>query len=190
VRRGNSRRGFTMIELLVAMALTGIVVTMVGQWILHEVKAQISSDRKIDVDEAVASLRAELFQDVHHGRILSLGKEKWLVLRPDSSADPDTVVWSWHDGALTRTDRAGSSGRLTGLAELQVAWEPVPVVGFSGFGNDSWWSLDADQNGWIEGYELDSVQCVAVHIKGEFRTLPGLPTTPESLTVRIPSSGL
>lgn len=185
------RGGFTLVELLTAIVLTAIVGALVGQWIVHEVRARVSSDRRIDAVEAVVTLRGELFQDVHHGRILSLSKESWTIVRPSLDAASDSVVWTLKDGAISRrASGLDDAGRLLGFSDVRVAWEPVAVPGFSGMGANTWWSLDVDQNGRIEGDELDSVLSVAVHILAEYRTVPGLPMARESLTVAIPAAGL
>lgn len=186
-----TRAAFTLVELLVAIALTGLVGIAVSRWIVHEAKVSASSERRIAASEAVNILRSELFHDVHHGRILTLTKERWAILRHGADDLPDTVVWELRDGALWRRRTGSEEGhRLSGYAGSRVEWTPVAVPEFSGAGRDPWWTLDADQDGSIDGDELDSVQQVSVRILAEFRPLPGLPMSRESLTVGIPAAGL
>lgn len=186
-----ARLAFTLVELLVALSLASLVGLAVSGWILHEARASASSDRRIAASEAVNVLRSEMFHDVHRGRILSLTKERWTVLRHGTGESPDTVVWELRGGVLSRRLSGREEGaRLTGFEEARVEWTPVPVPGFSGYGRDPWWSLDADQDGAIAADELDSVLQVSVRILASFRTLPGLPAATESLTVGIPAAGL
>lgn len=183
------RGGYTLMELLVAISLSGIVVAMVGQWIVHEVRARASSDRRIDADEAVSSFRNGLFQDLHRGRILSLSRERMEILRGGISADPDTIVWAIESGKISRRQGALSTEPLAGLRNLEVSWDPVPLVVGDAFGS-AWWRLDRDQDGTLEASEFDSVGFVDVHILGEVATVRGFPPVRESLTVGIPSAGL
>lgn len=186
-----ARRAFTLVELLVAIALTSLVGIAVSGWIVHEARASASSERRIAASEAVNTLRTEMFQDVHHGRILSLEKERWSVLRHGAGDHPDTVVWELRDGSLSRRRSGkGEGAPFTGFEGARVEWSPVAVAGFSGFGRDPWWSLDADQDGILEGDELDSVSQVSVRVFAQYRTVVGMPMASESLTIRIPASGL
>lgn len=186
-----ARRGFTLVELLVAIALTSLVGIAVSRWIVHEARSSTSSERRIAASEAVNTLRSEMFHDVHHGRILSLTRDRWTILRHGAGNLPDTVVWELRDGALSRRRSGAEEGaRLTGFEGSRVEWSPLAVPEFSGFGRDPWWTLDADQDGRIEGDELDSVLQVSVRVLAEYRTLAGMPMESESLTIRIPASGL
>lgn len=186
-----ARRAFTLVELLVAIALTSLVGIAVSGWIVHEARSSASSERRIAASEAVNTLRTEMFHDVHHGRILSLTKDRWTILRHGAGNLPDTVVWELRDGALSRRRSGeGEGARFSGYEGSRVEWSPVAVAEFSGFGRDPWWSLDADQDGRIDGEELDSVMQVSVRVFAQFRTVVGMPMASESLTIRIPASGL
>jgi hypothetical protein len=186
-----ARGAFTLVELLVAIALTSLVGIAVSRWIVHEARSSTSSERRIAASEAVNTLRTEMFQDVHHGRILYLSKERWAILRHGAVDASDTVVWELRDGAVSRRRSGGAEGaRLTGFQGSSVEWSPVAVPEHSGSGRDPWWSLDADQDGRIEGSELDSVLQVSVRVLAEFRTLAGMPSARESLTILIPAAGL
>lgn len=186
-----TRGAFTLVELLVAIALTSLVGIAVSQWIVHEARSSTSSERRIAASEAVNTLRTEMFQDVHHGRILSLSKDRWAILRHGAREVSDTVVWELRDGVLSRRRSVDlEDARLTGFQDSRVEWSPVAPPEFSGSGRDPWWSLDADQDGRIEGDELDSVMQVSVRVLAEFRTLAGMPSARESLTILIPAAGL
>lgn len=182
------RGGYTLVELLVAMVVTGLVVVMGGRWIVHQTKSRFLSDRRIDLAEELSMLREELFQDIHHGRILSFSRDRLLVLRSRSGV-PDTVVWALRDGALVRERDGAGTPRLGRLESVRVEWDPVPVPGRPASAN-TWWDLDSDQNGRIDGFELDALLSIAVRIDGTYRTIPGMPQERESLTVRVPAAGL
>lgn len=186
-----ARAAFTLVELLVAISLTSLVGLAVSRWIVHEARSSASSERRIAASEAVNILRAEMFQDVHHGRILSLSRERWAILRHGRESLPDTVVWELRDGTLSRRRTgAGPGAKLSGFEDARVDWLPVAMPEFSGSGRDPWWSLDQDQDGTIAGDELDSVLLVSVRIFAQFKTLPGMPLASESLSVGIPAAGL
>lgn len=186
-----ARKGFTLVELLVAIALTSLVGLGVSRWIVHEARSSAASERRIAAAEAVNVLRAEMFHDVHHGRILSLTRERWTIQRHGRGDSPDTVLWELREGVLSRRQTGREEGtRLAGFEDARVDWVPVAVPEFSGLGRDPWWSLDADQDGAIAGDELDSVALVSVRVLASYRLLPGMPMATESLTVGIPAAGL
>lgn len=187
----SSRRGFTLVELLVAISLTALVGLAVSRWVVHEARSSAASERRIAAAEAVNVLRAEMFHDVHHGRILSLTRERWTIQRHGRGTSPDTVVWELREGALSRRQTGHDAGpRLAGFEDARVDWTPVAMPEFSGKGRDPWWSLDLDQDGAIAGDELDSVVLVSVRVMASYRMVPGMPMAAESLTVGIPAAGL
>jgi len=187
---GRARRGYTLVELLVAMSLTGVVVAMVSQWIVHEARARVSSDRRIDAEEAVSSLRNALFQDVHRGRILSLTRERMEILGRSASGDRDTIAWVVEQGRLSRRRGGSSIEPLAAIESLEISWEPVGLAGATDPFGSPWWRLDRDQNGVLETTEFDSVALLSVRILGKVPILPGVPSAVESLSVGIPTAGL
>lgn len=184
-----ARRAFTLIEVLVAMALTGIVGTLVGMWIVHESRVRMLSDRRIELEESVSLWRDELFQDLHHGRILFLSQRSWAVLRQGDGV-LDTLVWSLDEGVPVKTFRGTERRPLAGLTDLKVRWNPLPVAGFSAVGTDSWWSLDLDLDGVIQGRELDSVLSLEVSLEATHRTLAGMAEDDVVEVFRVPVVGL
>lgn len=179
-----------MVELLVAMALTGIVVAMVAQWVVHEARARARVDRGIDADETIALFRNGLFQDIHRGRVLRLERERLLVAHPGPDGSGDTIVWRIDDGSLSRSFGGAASRPLALLREAGISWEPAPLPSSGAIFGSPWWALDRDQDGAIGPDEIDSVGSILVHILGEVPTAPGLPARRESLTVAIPTAGL
>lgn len=183
-----NRRGYTLVELLVAIALTGIVVGMAAQWIVHEARTGNRLQRGVDADEALALFRNGLFQDLHRGRFLSLNRERLLL--SSGGAGCDTVAWEISEGRLTRTFRGAVTEPLAFLRDLEVSWEPAPLpLAGEGFGN-AWWRLDRDQDGLIGSEEVDSLGFVLVRLRGSVPMPPGLPPVEESLTVAVPAAGL
>lgn len=183
------RSGYTLVELLVAISITGVVVTMVAQWIVHEIHAQVASDHRVDAEEAISTARAALFHDLHRGRILSLTRERMEILSGGSGAERDTVAWTIAPGKLARARGGVVSEPLAALESLEVSWEPVPMGTFDLFGSP-WWRLDRDNDGALDGDEFDSVSLLSVRILGKVPTIRGLPSAVESLSVGIPTAGL
>ena len=181
------RSGYTLVELLVAIALTGIVVAMASQWIVHEARTGNRLERGVDADEALALFRSGLFHDIHRGRLVSLSRERMMV---SSGSVSDTVVWEISDRRLTRTFRGTTTEPLAFLRDLEVSWEPAPLpLAEEGFGS-AWWRLDRDQDGMIGIEETDSLGFVLVRLRGSVPMPAGLPPVEESLTVAIPAAGL
>lgn len=182
------RSGYTLVELLVALALTGIVVAMASQWIIHEARTGSRVERRVDADEALSLFRGGLFQDIHRGHLVSLSREKLLV--GTGGGVSDTITWEIAQGKLTRTLRGAATEPLSMLRDLEVSWEPAPLpTAPEGFGS-AWWRLDRDQDGMIGTDEIDSLGFVLVHIHGNIPMPPGMPAEKESLTVAIPAVGL
>lgn len=185
-----ARRGYTMVELLVAMALTGIVVGMAAQWVVHEARSRARTDRGIDADEAVALFRNGLFQDIHRGRVLRLDRERLLVAHPGPDGTADTIEWRIEAGSLSRTFGGNTTRPLSLLRDAEISWEPAPLPSSAEIFGSPWWALDRDQDGAIGPDEIDSVGSILVHVLGEVPVPPGMPAGRESLTVAIPTAGL
>jgi prepilin-type N-terminal cleavage/methylation domain-containing protein len=183
------RAGYTLVELLVALALTGIVVGMAAQWIVHEARTGNRLQRGVDADEALALFRNALFQDLHRGRFVSLTRERMLLSQGGGGSD--TVVWAISEGRrLERTFQGVTTEPLAFLRDLEISWEPAPLpLAGEGFGS-AWWRLDRDQDGRIGTEEIDSLGFVLVHLRGTVPMPAGLPPVQESLTVAVPAAGL
>ena len=97
-----ARRGVTLIELLVAMALAGLVATFVVGWILHAAKVSHASQVRDDRDQNLALVRKALFEDGTRGRVLEVSTESWTLERLRPNAPSDTVRWSMEGGSLVR----------------------------------------------------------------------------------------
>lgn len=100
-----ARRGVTLIELLVAMAIAGIVATFVTSWIVHASRQAHAAERRDDREEALALVRSELFQDGSRGRTLALERTRWTLSRPGPGPDPDTVEWRIDPDRVSRNGR-------------------------------------------------------------------------------------
>lgn len=184
------RRGYTLVELLVAMALTGIVTAMVAQWVVHQAKAGARSERRIDAAEAVALFRDALFQDLHRGRLRSFARERLVVARAGADGESDSIVWELRDGGIVRAADGIVSRPLAALRNLSVSWEPASLPSSGETFGSAWWRLDRDQSGAIVADEIDSVGSVLVRVQGDVPLPAGLPPERESLTVAVPAVGL
>ncbi len=97
-----ARRGVTLIELLVAMALVGLVATFVLGWILHAARMSHASQARDDRDQDLALVRKALFEDGTRGHVLEVSTESWTLERSRGNSPPDTVRWSVEGGFLVR----------------------------------------------------------------------------------------
>lgn len=185
------RGGFTLVEILVAVALTGIVVAMAAQWIVHEARSRARIERGVEAAEAVATFRSGLFQDLHRGRILRWTRERMEIVRTSPEGASDTVAWELRAGeGPVRLFRGGSERPLAALRGLDASWEPAPPPGASPGSGSPWWRFDRDLDGALGLDELDSVGFAVVRIAGEAPGPAGMAARRESLTVTVPTAGL
>jgi len=118
----SARRGVTLIELLVAMALAGLVATFVVGWIVHAAKMSHASQVRDDRDQSLALVRKSLFEDGTRGNVLQVSSESWMLERSRGNSPPDTVRWSVA-GNFPRTPSwiRGSSRRFPART-----WKGIP----------------------------------------------------------------
>ena len=148
-RQQCSPRGVTLIELLIAMAITAIVVSAVSEWIIFTARTSARSNKRSDLLEQFALLRTRVFQDAHHAHVIEVSRDRWLLTSPNDSGE-DTIVWERSDTGLVRNH---TPLRLPDSMTC-VRWSPVLVTPTTG---DPWWAMDRDMDGKLSGTELDSV---------------------------------
>lgn len=140
--RADGRRGVTLVELLVAMSIAGLVAVFVSGWIVHASKMSSASQLRDDRDQDLSLLRDALFQDGTRGTVLSVSRSSWTTVRAGSSdTTADTVAWSVEEGFLRR-------GGQIHLATDTVQ-ESAIVPHFSGEdpGADPWSQCDRNLDG-------------------------------------------
>lgn len=141
---GPSRRGVTLIELLVAMAIAGLVATFVTTWIVHSSHQAGASQKRDDREQELALLRNELFQDGSRGRTLEVGKTHWKLVRTRPGTEPDTVEWRIDLDRLTRkgsrklsNDTLVAGGLEPHFPDMTPDW-------------DAWTQADRDFDGLVD----------------------------------------
>ena len=149
-------RGITLVELLVAMVIAGLVATIVMGWISHASRQASASQRRDDREQELALLRNELFQDGSRGRTLELGKTHWKLSRSRQGAEPDTIEWRIEADRLVRKgiqklsrDTVLDGGFEPHFPQMKTDW-------------DAWTQADRDFDGivdpeflpWLDRLEL------------------------------------
>ncbi len=178
-----SAQGVTLVELLVAMALAGIVAVMVFGWMGHASKVSHASQVRDDREQDLAILRDALFQDGTFGQILSVsGKELVFVRKRDTSID--TLRWSLADTGLSR------SGRRFLPTDTIGSWEIVPRIPDVEPGTDPWSLLDKDLDGKVDEEFLNRLEAVEIRVVVRHRGFPALDrTVTDTLRLVAPARG-
>jgi prepilin-type N-terminal cleavage/methylation domain-containing protein len=138
------RSGVTLVELLVAMVIAGLVGTFVVEWILHAAKMSAASQRRDDRDQDLSLMRKALFEDGTRGRVVEVARGSWTVSRNRDGAAPDTVVWVVVDGFLRR----GSAPLLP--SDTVVDSKITPHFIGEDPGRDTWIQCDRDLDGKVD----------------------------------------
>jgi type II secretory pathway pseudopilin PulG len=99
-----SRRGISLIELLVVMSACGVVLTLTSQLLCRVMRIQIESRTQVDVERNSLRLSEQLRHDVHQARVAvtsrpELGNEVFLRLQ---FADGQQTEYSRHGGTVLR----------------------------------------------------------------------------------------
>jgi prepilin-type N-terminal cleavage/methylation domain-containing protein len=177
------RRGVTLIELLVAMAITGLVATFVMGWIAHASRQAAASQRRDDREQELALLRNELFQDGSRGRTLELGKARWKLVRDRNGSEPDTVEWRIESDGLRRS----GSQKLSHDALLEGSMEPH----FTDMApdRDAWTLADLDFDGLVDAEFLPRLDRLHLALVVRRAALPGSPPLLDTLRFAVPLLG-
>lgn len=151
-RRDGSRRGVTLIELLVAILVAGMVGTWLFQVLVQTTRRSAATERSIDRSQRQGLLRGELFQAAHRRRTIALTETEWRV-----AAGEDTLVYTCRDGGFWRGERNLAAGDTLDLCRF-VPSERTPP------GGEAWWVYDRDLDGRIGGEELPAVTFIEVFL--------------------------
>jgi prepilin-type N-terminal cleavage/methylation domain-containing protein len=172
-----ARRGVTLIELLVAMALAGLVATFVVGWILHAARMSHASQVRDDRDQSLALVRKSLFEDGSRGHVLEVSSESWTLERPRGNSPPDTVRWSVADGFLVRD----GSPELPSDSILDS--RIVPAFSGEDLEGDPWSQCDLNLDGMVDDEFLSRLTSLewTLHVRH-----PGFPNgEPVEDTIRL-----
>ena len=142
--RPDLRRGVTLVELMVAMAIAGLVAVFVSGWIVHTARMSSSSQARDDRDQELSLVRSSLFQDGTRGRLVSATRSGWIVAIPRPGSVVDTFAWEVRDGFLHRSDRALL------LSDTVVDAAIVPHFSGEDPAEDPWTRCDRDLDGAVD----------------------------------------
>ena len=96
-----SRRGFTFIELLLAMALFSTILTVVAVSLGGLARADRKSRDRIDRQRSLQRFVLRLRQDIHEASGATISTAKDVLLDANADTDPST---QWKTFTLTRAD--------------------------------------------------------------------------------------
>ena len=178
-----SRRGVTLVELLVAMAIAGLVATFVVEWILHAAKMSAASQRRDDRDQDLSLVRKTLFEDGTRGRVVEVAHGSWTVTRVRDGAGPDTVVWAVADGFLQR----GSSSLLH--SDTVVDSKITPHFTGEDPGRDTWIQCDRDLDGKVDDDYLGRLTSLEWTLFVRHATFPRKESVEDTLRLVVPLQG-
>jgi prepilin-type N-terminal cleavage/methylation domain-containing protein len=143
-RKALRDRGVTLIELLVAMVIAGLIATFVMGWISHSYRQATASQRRDDREQEFALLRNELFQDGSRGRTLELGKTRWKLVRDRQGSEPDTIEWRTETDRLVRKE----SRKLSRDTLVEGSFQPHFTDMLPD--RDAWTQADRDFDGLVD----------------------------------------
>lgn len=178
-----SARGVTLVELLVAMAIAGLVAVFVSGWIVHSSRMSGSSQARDDRDQELSLLRSSLFQDGTRGRVLSVSRSGWTVEIPRPGAAGDTVVWDALDGSVRRSGRS--------LLATDTVLEGAITPRFSGLdpAEDPWVRCDRDLDGAVDVEFLPRLTSLEWRLTTRHRMFPGRESGTDTIHLVIPLQG-
>lgn len=177
------RNGVTLIELLVAMVIAGIISSFVAGWIVHTARQSSAAQRRDDREQEWSLLRNELFQDGTRGHTLELGKTSWKFVRPGSGAEPDTIEWRFGAGTLTRS----GAKRLP----LDTLLEATITPRFSPMDPnwDAWIQADRNYDGLVDPEILPNLERFELVVVVKRRATPSSPSLLDTLRLMAPLLG-
>ncbi len=179
----NRSRGITLIELIVAMVIAGIVATMVSGWIVHTARQTTASQRRDDREQEWALLRNELFQDGSRGQTLELSKTAWKLIRPVAGRDPDTIEWRIESDRLTRNQRQKLS--------LDTLVEGSFTPHFNGMDpeRDVWSQADRNFDGLVDPEILPKLDLLNLDVVFRRAVIAPMPPSIDTLHLHAPLQG-
>jgi len=178
-----SRRGVTLIELLVAMALAGLVAVFVVGWILHAARMSHASQARDDRDQDLAIARKALLEDGTRGHVLEVSTESWTLERLRGNAPSDTVLWSV-DGGFLRRNGAPELPSDT-ILESRI----VPAFAGEDPDADAWSQCDLDLDGKVDDQFLSRLTSLEWTLHVRHRSFPTGTPVDDTIRLAIPLQG-
>ncbi len=181
--RTGIRRGVTLVELMVAMAITGLVATFVAGWIVHSAKQSAASQQRDDREQELSLLRSELFQDGIRGRTLEIGCKSWKIARGGTGGEPDTVEWRIDPFHLVR----GSTAKLGRDTLLEGSIEPKATGLDPNW--DLWTQVDRNFDGLVDPEHVSQLVRFELRLVVRRHATPARRSTTDTLLIQVPLQG-
>ncbi|MFH0787532.1 MAG: prepilin-type N-terminal cleavage/methylation domain-containing protein [Pseudomonadota bacterium] len=114
--RIQNRKGFSLIELLIGLALLGVVLTAVYQLIISADKSQVAQDLEVEMQQNARSAADFVVRELRNINALSCLENTTTTCSPTSDkitftsmSDPDTRIFSWSStDNILRFSKAGA----------------------------------------------------------------------------------
>lgn len=177
------RRGVTLIELMVAMAITGLVATFVAGWIVHSARQSAASQQRDDREQELSLLRSELFQDGIRGRTLEIGRKSWKIARGGTDGEPDTVEWRIDPFHLVRGNRM----KFERDTLLEGSIEPKAAGLDPDW--DLWTQLDRNFDGLVDPEHVSKLVRFELRLVVRRHATPARRSTTDTLLIQVPLQG-
>lgn len=177
------KRGVTLLELLVAMTLAGIVAVLVGGWIEHSATLSAKSQARDDRAQELSLLRSAAFQDGTRGHAILVSHDGWSIelRRPDGGLD--TVVWRISDGFVERGEhRWLPSDTVVGSTLVPLRAGADPAL-------DPWPELDRNLDGEVDDDRLRLVDALRWTLVVRHRGFLSDSPVSDSVRITIPLHG-
>lgn len=176
-------RGVTLIELLVAMSIAGLVAVFVSGWILHTSRMSNSSQARDDRDQELSLLRSGLFQDGTRGRTVAASRSGWTVEIPGPGTSRDTIAWEVVDGSIRR------AGRPLLPSDTVVDASIVPRFAGEDPAEDPWSRCDRDIDGTVDPEYLPRLTSLEWILTTRHRLFPAAGSGFDTLRLVVPLQG-
>jgi prepilin-type N-terminal cleavage/methylation domain-containing protein len=173
----NRQRGHTLIELLIAIIVAGLVVSMASAVMLWAYRQSHGSLGTTDRLERHQSLRQELFQLGRQTRTLQLQPDHWTLFRRTQEKE-DTIHVRCHDTALVRDGKSLSRG------DSVLSCRFLPVFPHSLSDRDGWMDVVGST---LEPPGTDTLVFVRLLLVVQAPQVRGAPTvSADTIDLRIP----
>ena len=153
-RRSCARRGFTLIEALMALSLLSIISGMAYSFYLFAHKQVLVRERKaFEFDNAIALLES-IGKNIRKSQAtIALDETQWVFIKPGG----DTASYFFSDTAVTYNRVPLTLGGMPIQGFSFICSGNDSLLDMNGDGEIGFSELDRDGNGRIEGFETQSI---------------------------------
>ncbi len=146
MRRCISQRGFSIMEMLIALALTGIITTAVFRAFMTQEKHYTAQD---DITTIQQNARASIDELTRQIRMAGHAVPMGLAAITVSNANPDTITINY---------RASDCGANLSVAMAEVTSELKFATAIDCFTEGQWGYIFAPDSAWGEFFEITGVE--------------------------------